>query len=263
MLLTHAPYLPTPDSADWDPKAFGEDTNKGVKHFADDVAYMDKLVGKLVQKVDDLGLRDNTLILFLGDNGTGKGVMSKWKGQQYPGGKGDTNARGMHVPLIASWPGHTPAGKVNDDIIDSTDFLPTICEAIGVAVPDSLDGRTFYPQILGEKGQPREWVYDWYSAQGVPPIREFAATKEYKLYRSGKFFDLKQDPFEEGSPKQVHELTGSEAAAAKKLQAVLAAYANARPAELQKTSDEIEKKEAPQRANRNKRRQKKNAAAAG
>src|SRR4051812_48490726 len=85
MLLTHAPYLPTPDSDDWDPKAFGEDTNKGVKHFADDVAYMDKLVGKLLTKVDELGLRDNTLILFLGDNGTGKGVMSKWKGQQYPG----------------------------------------------------------------------------------------------------------------------------------------------------------------------------------
>ena len=153
MMLTHAPYQPTPDSPDWDPKATGEKVNKSLKHFADMVAYMDKLVGKLVAKVDDLGLRDNTLIIFLGDNGTGKGVNSQLNGAAYPGGKGTTNARGMHVPLIANWPGHMPAGSVNDDLIDSTDFLPTICEAAGVKVPASLkiDGHSFWPQLMGEK----------------------------------------------------------------------------------------------------------------
>ena len=210
---------------------------------------MDKLVGKIVKKVDELGIRDNTLILFLGDNGTGPGVVSKWKGQKYPGGKGSTTARGMHVPLIANWPGHAPAGKVNDDIIDSTDFLPTICEAAGIEVPSSLalDGKTFFPQILGKPGEPREWVYTWYSSKGVPPIREFAATKDYKLYRSGNFFDLKQDPFEEQSPKKMSDLSGDEAAVAKKLRSVLTVYANARPLELQKLSEEIAKEQPPKK----------------
>jgi arylsulfatase A len=234
MMLTHAPYQPTPDSPDWDPKATGEKEGKGAKHFGDMVAYMDKLVGKLVTKLDDLKIRDNTLVIFLGDNGTGKGVTSRLHGAAYAGGKGTTNARGMHVPLVVNWPGHIKKGSVNDDLIDSTDFLPTICQAAGVKVPASLkiDGQSFWPQLMGEKGQPREWIYTWYSQNGQPPIREFVASKEYKLYRSGKFFDLKSDPFEDREPKQLADLTGAEADAASKLKDVLVQYADARPADL-------------------------------
>ena len=77
MMLTHGPYQPTPDSPDWDPKAIGREGQSATpKHFADMVAYMDKLIGKLVAKLDELGLRDNTLVLFLGDNGTGAGTRS-------------------------------------------------------------------------------------------------------------------------------------------------------------------------------------------
>jgi arylsulfatase A len=263
MMLTHAPYQPTPDSADWDPKAVGEEVNKSPKHFADDVAYMDKLVGKLVKHVDDLNLRDNTLILFLGDNGTGKGITSQTKSGAYPGGKGLTTARGMHVPLIANWPGHTPTGKVNDDLIDSTDFLPTVCAAAGAAIPASLkiDGHSFLPQIEGRAGQPREWIYTWYSQTGGPPTREFVTTKDYKLYRNGRFFDLRQDPFEEKEPKQAADLTGAEAETTKKLQAALAQFADARPAELRKTADDVKPKNPARKAARKARREGKNKAA--
>ena len=233
MMLTHAPYQPTPDSRDWDPKATGEE-KKNNKYFADMVTYMDKLVGRLVKQVDDAGIRDNTLILFTGDNGTGRGVTSRFKGGDYPGGKGLTTARGMHVPLIANWPGKTPAGRTNDDLIDSTDFVPTICAAAGAKIPDTLriDGQSFLPQLKGEAGRPREWIYTWYSQNPGSPIREFVASKEYKLYRNGRFFNLKKDPFEDNGPQQLAALTGDEAAAAKKLQAVLVSYADARPAEL-------------------------------
>src|SRR5262245_41738141 len=175
MMLTHAPYQPTPESRDWDPKATGEDVKKDPRHFADMVDYMDKLVGRLVKRIADLGLRENTLIIFLGDNGTGQGVTTQFKGAAYAGGKGLTTARGMHVPLIVNWPGRTPAGGVSDDLIDSTDFLPTICEAAGVNVPKSLsiDGRSFLRQILGQQGEPREWIYTWYSKNGTPPFGEF------------------------------------------------------------------------------------------
>jgi arylsulfatase A len=198
------------------------------------VGYMDKLVGKVVMKLDALKLRDNTLILFLGDNGTGKGMTSRLRGVAYPGGKGDTNARGMHVPLIVNWPGQIRSGSVNDDLIDSTDFLPTICDAAGAKIPSDLkiDGRSFWPQLSGEKGQPREWIYTWYARDGVPPIREFVTTKDYKLYRNGRFFNLKKDPFEVEEPMRLTDLAGDEAKAAAKLKAVLSQFADVRPAEL-------------------------------
>jgi arylsulfatase A len=256
MMLTHAPYQPTPDSSDWDPKAMGEAVNKSPKHFAENVAYMDKLVGKLVDNLDELGIRENTLILFLGDNGTGKGITSTFKGASYPGGKGQTTARGMHVPLIASWPGHTPAGRVNDDLIDSTDFLPTICAAAGAPVPASLkiDGHSFFPQLLSEKGQPREWIYTWYSKDGAPPVRAFVTTKDYKLYRGGRFYDLKKDPFEEQTPLQRNELTGDLAVTAKDMQAVFDQFTDARPAELQKAAAETKPPNPVRKAARRARR---------
>ena len=234
MMLTNAPYQPPPDSADYDPKAHGEKVHHDNKHFGDMVAYMDKLVGKVVTKLDDLKLRDNTLILFLGDNGTGRGITSQLRGVSYTGGKGLTNARGMHVPIIANSPGHIKAGTVNDDLIDSTDFLPSVCAAAGAKVPSNLkiDGQSFWPQLMGETGQPREWIYTWYAQNGISPRYEFVTTKDHKLYRDGKFFDLKQDPYEEGAPKNAADLKGDEAKTAAKLQAVLDQYADARPAEF-------------------------------
>jgi arylsulfatase A len=205
-----------------------------VKHFADMTAYMDKMVGRLVAKLDELGLRENTLVLFLGDNGTSPAVTSRFKGAAYQGGKGSGTARGTHVPFIANWPGRIPAGRVNTDLIASVDFLPTMCEVTGAKVPAALkiDGRSFLPQLLGQKGQPRESMYLWYARDGGPAATfEFAQSTSYKLHRDGKFYDLTQDPFEE-KPMSVAKLSGAAAAEAKKLQAVLDAYAHARPAKV-------------------------------
>jgi arylsulfatase A len=233
MMLVHKPFQPTPDSHDWDPKAKSEKGVDDVKHFPDMVAYMDKLVGKLIAKLDEAGVGDNTLILFVGDNGTAHGVVSKFRGGKYEGGKGMSNDRGMHVPLIANWPGHIRKGGVNGDLVDSTDFLPTLCEAAGVKVPASLaiDGHSFYPQIMGSKASPREWIYSWFSMHGGPRGREFAMDKTHKLYRNGRFVDLAADPLEE-RPMRVETVTGEKAAAASKLKDVLAHYSNARPAEM-------------------------------
>ena len=236
MMLTHAPDVPTPDSPD-----YNEKTNRPAKgpdgvnvHFADMVAYMDKLVGKLLARLDELGLRENTLVLFVGDNGTGLGVASRLGGRTVIGGKGLTTDAGMHVPLIASWPAKMRGGRACSDLVDSTDFLPTICEAARIPVPTGLqiDGRSFLPQIRGEKGRPREWIYSWYSREGVlAQARECAFTARFKLYRSGEFFDLIQDP-EEKKPLTVAALDGDAAKAAKLFRATLDQYREARPAAL-------------------------------
>ncbi|MFN0121354.1 MAG: sulfatase-like hydrolase/transferase, partial [Blastocatellia bacterium] len=174
MTLTHDPYQPTPDSADWDPKAIGEQVNQHVRHFGEMVTYMDKLTGRLTAKLDALGIRDNTLILFVGDNGTGKGTPSRMRDQTGEktviGAKGSTVTYGMRVPMIANWPGKVVAGRVHDDLVDTTDFLPTLLAAANVKAPSNItiDGRSFLPQLRGRKGNPREWVYSWYSPRQLP-----------------------------------------------------------------------------------------------
>lgn len=234
MILTHDPFQPTPDSADWDPKTKSEKEQKDVKHFADMTAYMDKMVGGLIAKLDELGLRENTLVMFIGDNGTQVTVTSRFKGTDYVGGKGTRTARGNHVPFIANWPAKISGGRVSKDLIASVDFLPTICEATGAKVPSApgIDGQTFLPQLLGLRGRPRETYYLWYARNGGGTADfEFAQSVTHKLYRDGKFFDLVADPFEK-KPLGVAKLAGNAAAEARKLQAELDKYASARPDHL-------------------------------
>lgn len=233
MILTHDPFQPTPDSPDWDPAAKGENVNRHDKHFAEMTAYMDKLIGCLDAKLAELGIRDNTLLIFLGDNGTSVRITSRFQGTDYPGGKGTTTCRGTHVPLIVSWPGVIKQSRVNRDLIGSVDFLPTLCEAAGIPVPKDTDGVSFLPQLKGEPGTPRDWLYCWYSPRQKQEltVQEFAFTPDFKLYRDGRFFDLREDPFEAG-PLDVGTLTGSSLEAAQKLREGLNRFANARPAEL-------------------------------
>jgi arylsulfatase A len=233
MILTHDPFQPTPDSPNWNPAARGENVNRNVQHFADMTAYMDKLIGQLDAQLAASGIRENTLLLFLGDNGTHSSVTSHFQGTDYQGGKGTTTRRGQHVPFIASWPAMMPQGRVNRDLISSTDFLPTLCEAAGVKVPANVDGVSFLPQLRGERGTPREWLYSWYSPrqQQNLTVRESAFDPHYKLYRTGQFYDLQTDP-DERKPLAAETRTAEQTAAENKLKAVLERYRDARPAHL-------------------------------
>ncbi len=233
MILTHSPFQPTPNSIDWDPKTKSEKEQQHVQHFADMTAYADQLVGRVVAKLDELRLRENTLLIFIGDNGTLGSITSRFNGTDFKGGKGRTTHRGTHVPCIANWPAAMKQGRVNTDLISSTDFLPTICEAAGVVVPATIDGVSFLPQLRGESGTPREWLYTWYSPRqnADMTIHECAFNHNFKLYRTGEFFDLAEDP-DEKNPLPISSLEAAPAAAATKLQSALDQFADARPGEL-------------------------------
>lgn len=233
MILTHNPFQPTPDSPDWDPTLSGENKQQSPKHFADMTAYMDKMVGRVIAKLDELNIRDNTLLIVLGDNGTNTSITSRFKGANYKGGKGTTTSHGTHVPLIVSWPAMMKQQRVSTDLISSTDFLPTLCAAAGVKIPENVDGTSFLPQLKGEAGTPREWLYTWYSPRQSQDmtVREYTFDHRFKLYRTGQFHDLSTD----GMEKQ--DLTSSplssEATAAKaKLQTALDHFKDTRPAAL-------------------------------
>ena len=254
MILTHDPFQPTPDSPDWDPTIQSENKLKSGKHFADMVVYLDKMIGRLDAKLGELGIRDNTLLLFIGDNGTHGTITSRFKDVLFRGGKGKTTHRGYHVPMIVSWPGQMKQGRISSDLISAADFLPTICEAAGVAIPAHVDGVSFLPQLRGEKGTPRDWLYTWYSPRQRLDltVSEFAFDRRFKLYRTGQFHDLVADP-EETKPLDPSALVDESAAAAKKLQAVLDQFKEARPAELdQRFQQSMKGNENPKKKGRGK-----------
>ncbi|MCA9129313.1 MAG: sulfatase-like hydrolase/transferase, partial [Planctomycetales bacterium] len=143
MLLVHDPFVPTPDTIGDDGKATRDQSanlpakDRGKENFVAMVQYMDKIVGRLLDKVEQLGIADNTIILFTADNGTNTSITSRWNGREIRGGKAGLTDTGTHVPLIAYWKGHTPVGTVCDDLVDFTDFYPTIAEAAGIELAES------------------------------------------------------------------------------------------------------------------------------
>ena len=234
MILTHCPFDPTPDSSDWDPKRLGSTSYKGDRRdhqrcFGDMLSYADKLVGQIVSQLEESGVRDNTLILFTGDNGTDQPIVSTLNGTEVAGGKGKMTDAGTRVPLITNWPGVIPGGKVSTDLVDFSDFLPTLCETAGVSIPGTLtiDGRSLLPQLKGQRGNPREWIYCWYSRGGKGDVQESARNRQYKLYRTGKFYDVSKDVLEQNA---LAELSTEEQQVRTMLQQVLDQYNDVRPA---------------------------------
>jgi arylsulfatase A len=180
----HTEILPTPDSAPDSKDLYG-----------DNVAYMDKLIGRLMTELDRLKLREKTLIVFLGDNGTGNARSDRATigGRRLAGSKGSMQEGGGLVPMIVRWPGTVPAGRVVPDLIDASDFFPTFAELAGGKLPERtrIDGRSFAAQLQGGKGQPRTWIFNqlarmWY-------VREAG----WKLNQAGELFDMSDAPFSE------------------------------------------------------------------
>ncbi len=204
MVLVHSPFVPTPDTIGDRPR--NQKANKGPRgeakqHFQSMVNYMDKIIGRLIQKTEDLGIAENTLIVFTADNGTHTGITSRWKGQSIQGGKANMDDMGTHVPLVAYQKGRTPEGVVLPDLVDFTDLYPTLAQAAGVELSedDPRDGVSFLPQLRGEKGTPREWILCHYQPYWNKKPGQWARTADFKLYRDGRFFQPGEDLKEENN----------------------------------------------------------------
>ncbi len=183
------------------------------------VAELDRQVGRVLDALDGLGKRRDTLVLFTADNGTPSGVVSKLGEREIAGGKSQLSDAGTHVPLLASWPGVVPAGAVCPDLVDVSDFMPTLAEIAGAALPAGveLDGRSFAPQLRGRPGQPRAWVYCGWAR------RSFLRDDAWKLINSGELYDMTRDP-DERRPIGPGQDTPESAAARAQLEAYARAY---------------------------------------
>jgi arylsulfatase A len=189
----HGEIMPTPDSA---PAPKGESNNQRAQRLlADNIVYMDKLVGKLVAELDRLKLRENTLIVFMGDNGSTKSaaVDATIGGRRIEGEKGSMKEGGGLVPFFAYWPGVMVSGKVNDNVADASDLLPTFAEIAGAPLPTGrvIDGRSLVSQFKGDTKSPRTWAFCQLSNNYY--VREAG----WKLDQSGTLYDMKDAPFQE------------------------------------------------------------------
>ncbi len=164
MCLTHTPWDPTPVP--------GQPGKKTPATLKSNVEYMDHLVGRIVDALDDMGLRENTFFIFTGDNGT------------QGNGKAKVTELGARVPLIVNCPG-TVKTAVSDELVDLSDMLPTLAELSGAKLPEgvTIDGVSFAKHLRGEPYDAREWIFSYLAYERM--LRD----KRWLLEGDGTFYD--------------------------------------------------------------------------
>jgi N-acetylgalactosamine-6-sulfatase len=208
-LVPHKPYEPAPEPHWSDTKADGISEDQHC--FRSMVRHMDAKVGQILDKLDELGIAKNTLVLFTSDNGAAfEGFIGDLKG-----GKTDLHEGGIRVPMLVRWPAAIKAGQTSEAFSHSNDLLPTFCEAAGIELPQdlSVDGLSLLPHMKGERPPSDEargtvfWQLDLYKViqRHYPKPKPFAT----EVVRQGKWkllalrgtpvelFDVESDPNEQ------------------------------------------------------------------
>ena len=197
MALVHDPFRPTPDSEDWN------DLNKrnignNPKYFSEMVTYMDKVIGEISDALIKNNLDKNTILIFLGDNGTDTKVTTLNNGYEIQGSKGRTIKHASNVPLIINWNTRINDCRVSDALIDLTDFYATFEDILNVKNYESY-GKSLIPLLLDDSYLERDVLVTYYnpmwSTRGLDR-GIFAQSKDYKLYKKGEFFKYSEDIYE-------------------------------------------------------------------
>ena len=175
------------------------------KHFAAQITYMDADVGRILDRLVQLGIAGNTLVLFTSDNGPqqtstpdcGSHSASFFDGNAFLRGiKFQLWEGGIREPFIAWWPGVIQPGTTSDLIGSLEDFMPTAAELAGVPVPSGIDGVSYAPTLTGQGTQQTRPYYYW-EYSGMKAVR----SGQYKALWDGtnRLYDLEADPGEQNN----------------------------------------------------------------
>ena len=206
MALVHDPFLPTPDSNDWTDLDKRNNGNKPI-YFSDMLTYMDKIVGKISNTLDKNKL-DNTILIFIGDNGTDTKVITLNNGEEIRGAKGSTIKYASNVPMIVNWKSKIKQGFNSKAMIDLTDFYATFEDILNSGNSNSY-GKSLLPIFKKEDYKERDVLITYYDpiwgstnmGRGV-----YAQNKDFKLYKNGKFYNFSNDLYE-NKPLDIDNLT--------------------------------------------------------
>jgi arylsulfatase A len=174
MALTHSPYYPTPDQNPAEQRKFVNSKD----NWQANVEYTDEIVGRIVEALDELGLRENTIVMFTGDNGTGGN------------GKGQTTEMGARVPMVVNCPGTVKPVGVSAELVDLSDVLPTLADFAGAQLPADhpIDGHSMAPLFRGDEYTPREWIYAYLGDRRVVRTKRWLLENN-SLHGFGRLFD--------------------------------------------------------------------------
>jgi len=114
-----------------------------VAKYYSNAAKMDVMIGRVLARLEELGLSETTLVCFVSDNGP-----------PFPGSKMTLYDRGIGTPLVMRWPGKIPAGTVSDELVSTVDLMPTLLEAAGCPAPPEVQGKSLLPLARGDAGAP-------------------------------------------------------------------------------------------------------------
>ncbi len=160
MCLPHGPLTSTP----LEPNAPESEQHKSM------VRYADHILNVLVKALDQIGIRENTIIIWTTDNGTSGNIIGDLNGKRVRGGKSMLSENGVNAPFIINAPGIVPEGITSDALIDFSDLLPTLCD-LAQTSPDKeyeYDGISFAPEIYGLENKSKR---DWIMALGSNPAK--------------------------------------------------------------------------------------------
>ncbi|MBT5916458.1 MAG: sulfatase-like hydrolase/transferase, partial [Opitutae bacterium] len=205
-VIPHGPYSTTPDhgkpmdlelekpdfkglSKEGKEKAVAKYEKKRTQRFARLIEYMDKLIGKLITKAEDLGIYENTYFIFCADNGTA--VTAKDRGVE----------RGVHVPFVVRGPSIKTLGITNE-LTDFSDVAPTLLEMAGIPKPEDLyfDGTSQVPFLTGKTKSQREWIYAYTGSVQVLRTKQYLLEARSHLLGKpkGRFYFTGDDRFGRG-----------------------------------------------------------------
>lgn len=179
-----------------------------IRNYAAMVGLVDRDVGRVIQKLKELGIADNTLVFFSSDNGANDecieplgstGGLRGYKRMLYEGG--------IRAPFIVRWPGKIQPGTTSDLLATHADFLPTAAETVGAATPAGVDGVSLLPTLLGktQTAQHESVYFEIYE----PYFQQAVRWGDWKGYRLGtkaplELYNLKVDPAEQRNIADAH-----------------------------------------------------------
>lgn len=193
----HIPYDAQPDRIANNSKAF-------EPVYAAVIETLDDTIGRLMAKLDALKLADKTLVVFTSDNGglhVPEGPHPKiTHNTPYRAGKGFVYQGGLRIPLIVRWPNHVPVGRVSDEPVVNTDWVPTLLDLVGQPIPPGLDGVSIARCLTGRNSMPDRkffWHFPHYTNQGSRPTGAMRdgpwMMVEYYDEEKTELYDLRQD----------------------------------------------------------------------
>lgn len=188
-MLPHTPHDPSDEFMEM---YAGMGLTRATQRYYANITRFDTRVGELVAYLDSQGLRENTLLLYLVDNGYEQNPDDYFKPMGQRRGKGSLHEMGFRTPLIFRWPGVIPAGTTNQGLVSTVDIFPTVLDFAGAEIPEGLPGRSIKESILRNLPTEREILFGSMSQLRTGPDNPATGTNPYANEEVGYYLTTSQ-----------------------------------------------------------------------